>query len=128
MASSVLLVIVLAVAASVSSAQKVAWESRKRMLATFAADGMLAELMTLDYFDIRDHDGDEEDIGEMETIDGEDYPDTFWALGRDITVTDTTVTDVDTGIIVAGIDVRVAVFDQTKDLSILTAFVAEPAP
>ncbi|MCA9294790.1 MAG: prepilin-type N-terminal cleavage/methylation domain-containing protein [Phycisphaerales bacterium] len=126
-ASAVLAVIVVAVAASVSTAQKVAWESRKRMLATFAADGMLSELMTLGYYDLRDRDGQTDAIGSMETMDGVVYPKAFWALGRSVSVTDTSVTEPGSGTVVDGVDVRVAVYDEHKDLSVLTVFVAEPA-
>lgn len=125
-ASAVLAVIVIAVAASVSTSQKLAWESRKRMLATFAADGLLSELMTLDYYDIRSRDGQEEAIGSLETIDGVAYPEAYWALGRSLTVEDTTVVEGGSAIAIAGIEVRVAVFDEQRELSVLTAFVAEP--
>ena len=126
-ASSVLAVIVIAVAASISTAQKVAWESRKRMLATFAADGLLSELMTLDYYTIRKHNGEHEDLGTMQTLDGVTYPKTFWALGREVTVTDTSLIEGGTGLEISGIEVRVAVFDEDRDLSVLTSFVPEPA-
>jgi len=126
-ASTVLGVVVLAVLSSVSTAHTMSFEGQKRVLAAMAADDLLLELSTLAYADLLTRDEMEQAIGSMATLDGEAYPDTFWAIGRSVAVVETTVTEETLGVSVRGALVTVTAHDEHGALVTLQAFVPEPA-
>lgn len=125
MASAVLGLIMLAVATAVASAQQMAFESQKRLLASLAADDLLSEISTLPYDDLSALHNRTDEIGSMRTLDGDAYPGSFWALGRRVSVTETTMEDIDLGISVPGRLVSVWCFDAFADLAHYQVFVPE---
>lgn len=126
-ASTVLGVVVLAVLSSVSAAHTMSFEGQKRVLAAMAADDLLLELSTLEYADLLLRDGTEQSVGAMSTLDGEAYPDTFWAIGRSVTVVETTVQEEALGVSIRGALVTVTAQDENAVLVTLQAFIPEPA-
>ncbi|MEM1424830.1 MAG: hypothetical protein AAGH64_12620, partial [Planctomycetota bacterium] len=128
MASAVLGLIMVAVATSIGTAQQMAFESQKRLLASIAADDLLSEISTLAYDDLPALDGGRDDVGAMRTHDGAPYPDEFWALGRRVEVVSETVEDGASGAIVEGVIVTVSCFDEWTDLASYQLFVADPDP
>ena len=128
MASAVLGLIMLAVATSIGTAQQMAFESQKRLLASIAADDMVAEIATLHYDDLPALNGRSDSVGAMRTLDNEQYPDIFWPLGRRVDVRSETVKDEARGASIDGLMVSVTCFDEWTDLVSYELFVADPDP
>ena len=126
MASAVLGLIMLAVATSIGTAQKLAFESQKRLLASIAADDLLSEVATLTYDDLPALDGRKTTVGSMATLDGEMYPETFWPLGRRVVVTPQTISVGVGGGAVDGLMVRVDCYDEWAVLASYELFVPDP--
>lgn len=126
MGVTVLSIVVIAVVAAITASQRVAFEGQKRILAAMAADDMMSELLTLSYDDIRAKDGTVQPIGEMTTLDSQQYPETFWALGRSISVQNTTLYEETLDVSVDGITVTVTVLDEGAMLAQAEIFVPEP--
>ncbi len=126
MASAVLGLIMLAVATAIGAAQKMAFESQKRLLASIAADDLMSEISTLAYDDLGALNGTTNEIGGMKTLDLEAYPETFWALGRRIDVLPETLMDEASGVSVEGSMITVSCFDEFTDLAIFALFVPDP--
>ncbi|HBS28985.1 MAG TPA: hypothetical protein DEB06_05945 [Phycisphaerales bacterium] len=127
-AATVLGVVVLAVLSSVSTAHTMSFEGQKRVLAAMAADDLLLELSTLEYADLAARDGFEQPVGEMATLDGEAYPETFWSIGRSVSVEAQSVSEPALGVTVTGVLVTVTASDERGPLVSLAAFIPEPAP
>ena len=108
---TILGVVLLAMIAAVTTAQTMSFEGQKRILASIAADDFMTEVATLDPSEALLLDGRSEPVGEMETLDGERYPGSFWALGRETAVSTVTLQDGDLGAPVPGVMVEVWVFD-----------------
>ena len=128
MASAVLGLIMRAVATAIGTAQQMAFESQKRLLASIAADDLLSEISTLAYDDLPALHGRTVAVGSMRTLDREAYPDAFWPLGRSVSVTPETVSDPGTGASIDGLMVTVVCFDAYADLSTYQLFVPDPDP
>ncbi len=125
-AITILGTIMLAVVAALSASQGVAFDGQKRILASIACDDFLSELATLSYDDLPPQNGLTQDIGEMATLDGFEYPTSFWAIGRSVAVEQSTMTDDESGAEVQGLLVSVAGFDETATLMTVQLFVADP--
>ena len=126
MASAVLGLIMLAVATAIATAQDMAFESQKRLLASIGADDLLAEIATLPYDDLPALNGRTSETGSMTSLDGDEYPDAFWPLGRGVTVAPETIIDSDSGVSVDGRLVTVACFDGFTTLAEYQLFVPDP--
>lgn len=126
MGVSVLAVVVLAVSAALTASQTIAFEGQKRILAAIAADDLMSELLTLEYDDLRARDGDADPIGEITTLDNEQYPDSFWALGRSVAVQTVSLYDQTLDVSVDGVIVTVSVIDDGAILAQAEVFVPEP--
>lgn len=127
MASAVLGLIMLAVATAIGTAQEMAFESQKRLFASIGADDLLAEIATLPYDDLPALNGRRSVVGGMTSLDGDEYPDTFWPLGREVTVAPETIVDPDSEVSVDGRLVTVACFDDFATLAEYELFVPDPA-
>lgn len=127
MAATVLGVTVLAVISAVSAAQSVSWDGQKRILASIAADDLMIELITLPYEDVKSEDGRLEAVGEMESLDGAPYPDSFWAIGRSVTVEETVINEPGMDVAIKGLEVTITSFDEGADLATVEMFIPEPA-
>lgn len=125
-AVTILGVVVLAVTAAITASQKVAFEGQKRILAAMSADDLMSELLTLTYDDLRARDGTIQPVGSMVTLDGEQYPDVFWALGRTISVENVILHEASLDISVSGVLVRIVVTDGSATLAEAEVFVPEP--
>jgi len=126
-ASTILSLVVLAVISALSAAQMQSFEGQKTILAAIAANNHLAELVTLDYADLRAKDGQVEVPGELMSIDGVAYPSPFWALGRDVLVVETVQTIAELSTEITGLRVVVRVNDDARVLAEIQTFVPEPA-
>lgn len=126
LATTVLATLVLAVAAGMGASQRVSFEGQKRMLASIAANDLMSELSTERYSDLFQFNGMEQAVGAMETLDGVVYPQTFWALGREVEVVHSTMTDDDLGVSISGATVTVRVVDKTAVVADVVLFVADP--
>lgn len=126
-ASAILLMAVLALTSALAAGQAAAIEGQKLLLGSLAVDDLLSELWSEDYDDLPSYDGVQDDVGEIATLDGEAYPDSFWMLGRRVEVEDRDIKSAKTGVIVRGRIVRVIAFDADRDLVSAELFVAEPA-
>lgn len=127
MAATVLGVTVLAVISAAVSAQNISFDGQKRILGAIAADDYMVELMTLDYEALQLRHGTVQAPGAMMTVDGVAYPDSFWAIGRTVDVTEETVGEPELGVVVRGLRVVVRCVDDSAELSRLEMFVPEPA-
>ncbi|MGP1310295.1 MAG: type IV pilus modification PilV family protein [Phycisphaerales bacterium] len=126
-ASAILLMSVLALTTAIAAGQSAAIEGQKLLLGSLAVDDLLSELWSEDYDDLSKYDGAEEAVGALATLDGEDYPDTYWMIGRRVEVEDTDIKAEAVGVIVRGKLLRVTVFDEDRDLVSAELFVPEPA-
>jgi hypothetical protein len=128
MAATVLGIVVLAAGAAISSSQRVAADGQRRMLGAMVVDDLMSELLTVPYDDLRLMGTVQQEIGEMQTLDGHAYPGAYWALGRLLTVEDATITHPELGSDIDGVNVRVEAFDEHAVLATIEMFVAEPDP
>lgn len=126
MASTILSVIVLAVAAALNASQKLAYEGRLRVLGVNAADDLVGELMTVPYEQLPGYHRLDQAPGAMETIDGVEYPDTYASIGRTAEVVAENVTEPGLGITVAGLMITVRTTDGDHTLAELQVFRPEP--
>ncbi len=127
MAAAVLGIIVLAVGLAVSAAQKASQEGKKTVLGAMAADDLMSELRAVAYANLPGYDGMVQDVGALQTLTGDDYPDTYWALGRSVLVEDTQYVEGGLGAVIDGRRIVVAAFDDDRVLVELECFVPEPS-
>ncbi|MCB9838500.1 MAG: type II secretion system protein [Phycisphaeraceae bacterium] len=119
---------VLAVGSAISASNQQSIEGQKQILAAMAADDLLAELCALPYAELDTHNGLDQAIGEMTTLDGlTPYPDTYWLVGRTVSVVETDMDTGGLGVKVRGMLVTVSAYDENRTLSTIQAFVPEPA-
>jgi prepilin-type N-terminal cleavage/methylation domain-containing protein len=127
-ALTILTATVLAVGSAISASSQQSIEGQKQILAAMAADDLLAEMCSLPYAELVLHHGLDQGIGVMETLDGlNPYPDTYWLVGRTMSVVETDMTTGDLGVKVRGMLITVSAYDENRTLSQIQAFVAEPA-
>ncbi len=125
LAVTVLGIVVIAVISAISTSTKLAEEGRKAMLGSMAVDDFLLELITLPYDDLKLKNNTNQLVGEMTTLDGALYPDTYWAVGRTVSITESTISD--GPINIRGLTVVVtAVDDLNVTLAQAETFVPEP--
>lgn len=127
MSCAVLAMSVVALSAAISAGQKASFESQKAVLAAMTADDLLSEISALEYEGLSELHGRTEAVGEMESLGGAPYPVLYWSLGRRVEVEDTKIVDEGLGVIVAGREVTVTVFDASRDVASVALFVPEPA-
>ena len=126
MAAAVLGVIVLAVGLAVSSAQKASQEGQKIILGVMAADDLMSELSVFEYAALSGFELNQP-VGAMATLGGQNYPETYWALGRSVIVEPATHQEAGLGISIEGQLVTVAAFDESRVVAELEMFIPEPA-
>jgi len=126
-ASAVLAIVVLAVGAAVTAAQRTTMHGRNAVLAAMAADDLLSEIAGLEYVGLDSYNGFVQPLGDLATLTGRDYPREYTGLGRSVVVETITVSEPDTGVVVLGKRVAVACFDQFRVLAEFETFVPEPA-
>jgi prepilin-type N-terminal cleavage/methylation domain-containing protein len=126
-ATALIGVIVIAVISSVSTAQSLAFEGQKMILASMAADDLMLELVTLPYDELKLKHNLTQAPGTITSLDGQVYPGTFWAIGRSAQVVEETITEPTLGVMVKGLRVTVTASDEFRSLATLETFIAEPA-
>ncbi len=126
-ASTLLGIVVLAVISAVTTSQQLSFEGQKQILAAMAADDLTAELVVLDYDDLKLQDNVDQPTGSLETLGGSDYTDVAWALGRGIEVTEETLYYGDLDVWITGLKVVVEVRDEFRALAVIETFIPEPA-
>ncbi len=125
-ASVTLAMVVLAVGAAVSAGRMQSVEAEKAILGTIAADDLLSEIVTVPYAQMDAYDGLDQPIGALETLDGVVYPETFWQIGRAVTVKPQTIATGDMGVDVTGKRIVVWSFDEQRVVASVETFVPEP--
>lgn len=128
LASATLAMLVLAVAAAVSSAQSSTMAGQKRIMATIVADDLVNELTSLKYKDLDPWDGVQQKVGALKTIDKGVYPKSYGWLGRRVSVTKESITEAGLAVTVVGKRIVVTAFDDRRDLASVEVFIPEPAP
>jgi type II secretory pathway component PulJ len=126
-AAAVLAIISLATIQGVSSGHQVSIAAQDRLLAVIVADNYLSELSVLPYAELPLHDGTTDEVGSLQTLEGESYPASVGRLGRTISVVADTRTIADPPIIVEGMTVSVDVFDESHTIISISRFFPEPA-
>jgi len=126
-ASAVLAITVLAIGSSISAAQMSSFEGRKAVQGSMVASDYMAELMTLEYAEIEARSGEVTPVGELSTLDGVDYPETYWPLGRSMTAQEELMVLGDFGVSVRGLRIEVLVFDERRVVASVETFLPEPA-
>lgn len=127
-ALTILTATVLAVGSAISASSQQSIEGQKQILAAMAADDLLAEMCSRPYAELVTHHGLDQGIGAMETLDEvTPYPDTYWLVGRSMSVVETDITTGDLGVKVRGMLITVSAYDENRTLSQIQAFVPEPA-
>jgi len=126
-ASAVLAITVLAIGSSISAAQMSSLEGRKAVQGAMIASDYMAELMTLPYDQIESRSGETVQVGELTTLDGVAYPETYWALGRSMTAQEELMAMADFGVTIRGLRVEVLVFDERRVVASAETFLPEPA-
>ncbi|MEO1128792.1 MAG: prepilin-type N-terminal cleavage/methylation domain-containing protein [Planctomycetota bacterium] len=126
LASVLLGAVMMAIASAMSASNKAAFEGQKRILAGLAAGDLMGEIATLPYDDARALDGTVQDVGEMQTLDGVNYPALYWSIGRTVSVATDSITDETLGVTIDGITITVTANDASAELARVELFVAEP--
>ncbi len=128
-AVSVLSLSVLALSSAVAAGQQASLEGQKMVLGSLAVADMLSELATVPYNTLQSHHGRKADPGQMKTLDGVAYPSTYWAVGRQVSVTTTRFNDPALAVEFGGLTVKVWAFDSDgRTVASAERFVPEPAP
>lgn len=125
-ASAVLAITVLAIGSSISAAQMSSFEGRKAVQGAMIASDYMAELMTLPYDQIESRSGETVQVGELTTLDGVAYPETYWSLGRSMTAQEELMALNDFGVTIRGLRVEVLVFDERRVVATAETFLPEP--
>jgi len=118
---------VFAVASAVSASTQQSVEGQKQILAAMAADDLLAEIRAMPYAQLITYNGMDQGIGLMETLDLTPYPDTYWLIGRQVSVVETDMATGGLGVMVRGMLVTVSAYDENRTLSQIQTFIPEPA-
>ena len=118
---------VLAVGSAISASSQQSIEGQKQILAAMAADDLLSELSAIPYGELKTYDGLDQGIGLMQTLGLTPYPDTYWLIGRAVSVVETDIATGDLGVVVRGMLVTVSVYDENRTLSQIQTFIPEPA-
>lgn len=127
MASSILLMIVVAVTGAVSAGQQHAFEAHQRVTGSLAAEELLGRISVLDYAAIGGWNGYVEPVGAMRGLDGAAMPPAFDRLGRRVSVVTETKDLGAIGVLVRGRTIRVTAEDERgRILASLETFVPEP--
>jgi len=126
-AMTILAATVLAVGSAISAANQQSLEGQKQILGAMAADDLLSELCAVPYEDVPGYDGLDQGVGQLATLEGEAYPDTYWLIGRTVTAEETMIDVGDLGVQVRGMLVTVFAYDENRTLSSIQAFIPEPA-
>jgi len=127
-AAALLGVMVLAVGLAVSSTQKASEDGQEMILGSMAADDLLSELRAEPYATLPTYNGMNQPVGSIQTLSGDAYPDTYWAIGRSVLVEDVQYQDGGLGTKINGRRLVVSAFDDNRTLLQLETFVPEPAP
>jgi hypothetical protein len=125
--SVILAVSVLALGLAVSAGQRASLEGRKAVLGAMVVDDLLAELGTLEYAALVDYDAFQQDVGAITSLDGVEYPTTFWPIGRRAEVTEQEIDVPDLEVKVRGMRIVVTAFDGVRDVAAAETFIPEPA-
>ena len=126
-ASVVLGMTVLAVCSAVAAGQKTSIEGQKLILGAMVSGDLLSELSSLPYDQLDKLDGTTQGVGAMRTLDGVAYPQTYWMVGRRLSVQEQIVSYPDIGVSIRGVRLVVTAFDDERDLLSVERFIAEPA-
>jgi len=127
-ASVVLALIVLAVAAAVTGGQQSSYEGRKMVLAAMAGDDLLSDLSALPFDELGAFDGYTQAVGSIATVAGRPYPASYTPLGRRVVVEQVRLLEPETGARIDGKRLVVEVFDAQRVVASVEAFRPEPAP
>ncbi|MBL8746156.1 MAG: hypothetical protein JNK58_07350 [Phycisphaerae bacterium] len=125
-ASTLLGMVVLAVISAVTTSQQLSFEGQKQILAAMAADDLMAELVVLDYENLKIKDNLDQPVGSIQTLSGNAYTATAWALGRRADVTEQLLYYPELNIWVKGLRVVVEVRDASRTLATIETFIPEP--
>ncbi len=125
--SVILAISVLALGLAISAGQKASQEGQKTVLGAMVVDDLLAELNTVGYTALSGYNNFQQNVGALATLDGAEYPDAFWALGRRASVTEQEIDVPDLGVKVRGMRIVVTAFDGVRDVAAAETFVPEPA-
>jgi hypothetical protein len=127
MAAGILLMIVFAVTSAITAGQQHAFEAHKRIAGTLAAEELMGRLITEPYADLASWNGYTEAVGAMTDMYGQPMPQSFDAVGRDVTVVLSLEELPDVGVNIRGRTVTVRSFDtEAQTLAELTRFIPEP--
>ena len=127
MASSVILVIVIAVTSAVNAGQQHALEAHQRIMASLVASEMLGRVSTDDYGDLLTWNGYTEAVGSMKGLDGLPLPDAYAMIGRNVQVTQEIKSIPEIGVNIQGRTISVRTFDaDNRTLAVAELFVPEP--
>lgn len=118
---------VLAVGSAISASSQQSIEGQKQILAAMAADDLLAELSALPYAELIAHHGRDQEVGLIQTLGQTPYPDTYWLIGRQVSVVETMMSTGALGVDVLGMLVTVSAYDENRTLSQIQVFIPEPA-
>lgn len=126
-ASSILLIVVIAVMSAITAGQQQAFAARQRILGSLSADALLGRLMVLPYDDLAAWNGYLEPVGDMRRLDGSTMPPAYMQIGRSVKVSSENHDVSGTDVQVAGRRVVVRAFDiEDRTLTSLDFFMPEP--
>lgn len=126
-ASVILLGMVLATSAALSSGQQHGEFAQEQVFGALAAEAKLAEILADEYTSLDGYDGSNESPGEMKSYSGSTYPSTYYRLGRLVQVEDKTHSFPEIPLDVSGKEITVSIYDTNGNTVLaLVRFVPEP--
>ncbi len=126
-ASAILMTIVVAVTSAVTAGQQHAFEAQQRIAGSLAAEELIGRIVVGSYDSLTAWNGYTEAVGAMTDMEGAAMPDSYAALGRNVTVTTTLEPIGGAGVQIRGRTVRVRSVDGLgRVLTDLSRFVPEP--
>lgn len=123
----ILTICMMALGVAVSAGQRSSLDGQKSVLGAMAVDDLLAELSTVGYANLAGYNGFQQAVGELQAIDGDDYPASFWCVGRRVAATEQEIDVPSLGVKVRGMRVVATAFDETRDVAVAETFFPEPA-
>ncbi len=123
----ILTISMMALGVAVGAGQRSSLDGRKAVLGAMAVDDLLAELSSVDYASLAGYDSFTQAVGEIQAIDGEDYPASFWCVGRRASAKQQEIDVPSLGVKVRGMRVVATAFDETRDVAVAEVFIPEPA-
>ncbi len=126
-ASTILAMMVVATAAALSSTAQHGQFAEDQIKGALASEAKLAEILAAEYDDMKGYNNEDQSSGNLLTASGSAFPDTYYRIGRSVSVKRKTHTFGGLGLSVSGLEIIITAYDPNdSEVFTITQFVPEP--